>query len=163
MKTAFFTSFLFFSFFVSYASLPAKITEQPPQDNEYAEYWIVIADTSLSYADLHAVLLRLHERSGLEIDTMNRYYNTERDQLILKEDDPDELYRGEYFPRRFPSETLSIEYLDFYDGAGNDKTMACVAGIFERQRRAKRLVRKWRKEFPHLHTVHARVYIGCMH
>lgn len=134
-----------------------KPTEQPPPTDRTYIYYVVIADTSESYWELRATMFRFHEKSGLEIDTLNRYFNTQRGKLILKEDDPNELYRGAYKPRKRPSKTLSIEYLDTYNGPVNSTAMACMVGMFEKPRQAKRLVRKWRREFPKIYMQEVRI------
>lgn len=134
-----------------------------PQDDESATYYVVIADTSQSYAAVHQTLTDFQQASGLEIDSMGRYYNAGTGKLILPEDDEDEIYRGDYFPRRFPSTTLSIEYLAMYRPQSSETAFACVVGIYEKAADAKKVVRKWKSRFPKIYSQKADIYIGCMH
>ena len=94
---------------------------------------------------------------------MNRYYNKRSGKLILSETDEDELYRGEYFPRRYPSATLSIEYLNAYFPEAPENVFVMVAGIYGNKSEANAAVKRWKSTFPKIRTQPAQVYIGCMH
>jgi hypothetical protein len=161
MKTAFFTFFCAGLLLITSFRRPLQHVSVPSQD-ETETYYIVIADTSQSYEAVHATMMKFREASGQEIDTMGRYYNAKLNKLMLPEDDEDELYRGEYYPRRFPDATLSIEYLATYTEA-SPATFACVTGIYEKAAQAKKAVSKWKSRFPKIYSLKAEVYTGCMH
>jgi len=137
--------------------------EQNSDDYNFATYFVVIADTNTDYAVLDAEMYELQRKLEIPVDTMGRSYNADKDLIALPDDDEDEIYAGDYFPRRFPSETLSLEYLNFYlQGAGN-KTIALVSGIYEKKEDADRLRSKLKKTAPKTFVVEARIYVGCMH
>jgi hypothetical protein len=160
MKTVFFACCSGLLLIPSFRSPLPKATV-PPQD-ETATYYVVIADTSQSYRDVHITMTEFQKASGQEIDTMGRYYDTKSDKLMLPENDEDELYRGKYYPRRFPDATLSIEYLSTYTEAPS-ATFACVVGIYEKNSAAKKAVSKWKTRFPKIYSLKAKMYTGCMH
>lgn len=132
------------------------------EDTDYATYYIVIADTGRGYSKLHNQMTQLSQIRHWPIDTMGRTYNAAKDLIALPENDEDEIYAGEYFPRRFPSAELSLEYLNAYTDAGN-KTIALVAGIFEQQSSADSTLKVLRGIAPGAFTLKATIYTGCMH
>lgn len=99
------------------------------------------------------------------IDTLGRRYDTTKDLICLPEDDEDEINAGEYFPRRYPSTVLSLEYLEFYDESkkGDDKTIALVAAIEENQQSAEKLLAAIREHMKSAYILKSRIYMGCMH
>jgi hypothetical protein len=162
MKTLFLSATALLLILVTLGSFTASRTA-PSDYEETATYYIVIADTSQSYKEVHNTMVRFQQASHAEIDSMGRYYNPIKGKLIVPEDDEDEIYRGEYYPRRFPSTTLSIEYLSMYRPKSSETAFACVVGIFEKPSEAKAYVKKWRSRFPKIYSQKASVYIGCMH
>ena len=103
----------------------------PTSTVDYARYYIVIADTSINYEVLQKKMLNLRKQLSIPIDTMDRYYDKDKNLICLPEDSDDELYAGDYFPRRFPSESLSLEYLNLYQQTPHEnKTIALVSGIY---------------------------------
>ncbi|MBX2930638.1 MAG: hypothetical protein KF781_01685 [Chitinophagaceae bacterium] len=86
--------------------------------------------------------------------------------IALPDDDEDEIYAGDYFPRRFPSETtenLSLEYLNFYQENARDKTIALVAGIYEKENSADSALIILKKVEQRGFKIKAKIYTGCMH
>ena len=73
------------------------------------------------------------------------------------------MYAGDYFPRRFPSETLSLEYLSIYKSNTNEKTIAVVSGIFEQEKKADSSLKKIQKVFPKTFKLKAKIFVGCLH
>lgn len=124
---------------------------------------VTIADTGLSYGALHGRMQVLAARLSADIDTMGRYYDPVRDSILLPLDDEDELYAGQYAPRRFEGNTLSIEYLDMYDTTAAPGTMALVTGLWATDQQADSALRQLRVYMPRAYRVHAKVYQGCMH
>lgn len=129
----------------------------------YARYFLVIADSGKDYAELEKQMQAIHQSTNLEIDLMGRSYNAKKDLICLAEDDPDEIYRGDYFPRRYPSTTMSIEYFDFFVPASTEKNMILLTGIFENIEEAKKQKELILPAAPHAFIVNTPVYVGCMH
>jgi hypothetical protein len=127
-----------------------------------ATYYLVVTDTGTAYQSLRESMVQLHQQTAIEIDTMGRHYNAAQNLIALPDNDPDEIYAGDYFPRRYPGNTLSIEYLHFYRAAGN-KTMAVVAGMYETPKAADSALTILKKYKPAAFGFSASIYIGCMH
>ncbi len=73
------------------------------------------------------------------------------------------MYAGSYFPRRYPSIFLSLEYLDYYDSKLKDKTIGLVIGIFDNKYDADRMLTKVKKYLPNTFVMNVEIYMGCMH
>ncbi len=132
-------------------------------DNDYAIMYIVVVDTGAQYASLQSAMYTLSQKTGMIVDTMNRYYNKQKDKIVLSENEEDDMYRGEYVPRRFPSTTLSLEYYSIYNDSSTDKNIALVAGLFENAREADSLLRILKPSAPHSFAAMAKVFVGCIH
>ena len=94
---------------------------------------------------------------------MGRFYNKAKDLIALPDDDEDELYAGDYFPKRFPSETLSLEYLNFYHQNSGVKTIALVTGIFESEKSADSVSLLLKTVENSVFKITAEMDISCMH
>ena len=142
----------------------AKDTSSVAEDTsgQYANYFVVIADTGKSYYPLRKEMFQLSKSIHLEIDTLGRLYNQKKDLIAAPDDDRDEIYAGEYFTRRDPCESLSLEYLEEYDNAGK-KTIALVAGLFYKKESADSLTQKLKPFSKKVYSVKAELYEGCMH
>jgi hypothetical protein len=132
-------------------------------NEETATYFIVVADTGKAYHPLLSTMLNLEQQLHMIIDTMGRSYNAAKNLIALSENDPDEIYAGDYFPRRTPSATLSLEYLHFYLPTAGEKTIALVAGIYEKQSSADSAVTLLKTKAAKTFAFPAYVYIGCTH
>lgn len=146
------------------------MTDDEPMDSltaeervDYALYKVVVVDTGFQYENLLQTLYSVEKKTGLEVDLMGRYFDKKKQEIILSEDDEDELYAGSYFPRRYPGNTLSIEYLNTFAPAADNKKMAIIATIAETRGQADSLVRVLTPHFPHTHSIWSKVFIGCLH
>lgn len=140
-----------------------NVEEEISEENDKATYFVLIADTSSSYQLLHQKMIALHSQLKIPIDTMGRSYNAAKDLIALAENDEDELYAGAYYPRRFPSDNLSLEYLNFYSKQSEEKTIALVTGIYEREQSADSALSIIREFEKNAFAVKADIYIGCIH
>jgi len=149
--------------------LPKKDTSEAASsdtlqaNSDYQTMFIIVADTSTSYNQLHQKMFRLHNMQAFEIDTMGRYFNKAKDMIVLPEDDEDDIYAGDYFPRRFPSRTVSLEYLNMYQPKAKEKTIALVAGIYESEKSADSALSALKAGEQKAFKVKSSVYVGCMH
>lgn len=132
-------------------------------DADYAWYHIVVVDTSDRYDQLMEKLRSIESRNGLKVDLMGRYFDKKKQAIILPENDEDELYAGSYFPRRYPGNTLSIEYMNAFTPQAGNKTMALVARIAEKKKDADSLMNVLKANHSNTHIITSKVFIGCMH
>ena len=132
-------------------------------DSDYANYFVLIADTGLSYDLLHDQMLSLSKALPLPIDTMGRFYNRKKQLIALPDDDDDEMYAGDYSPRRFPSVSLSLEYMQFYKPESQEKTIALVCGIYENDTSCDRALHQLQTFTKNAFKIKSLIYTGCMH
>ena len=132
-------------------------------DFDNATYYVLVADTGKDFSSLRRKMFDLRNTLKIPIDTMGRIYNKKKNLIALPDNDKDEIYAGEYFPRRFPSENLSLEYLNFYQKQAGEKTIALVTGIYETEKSADSALTVLRKIEPKVFKIKADIYVGCMH
>jgi hypothetical protein len=152
--------------FTSTHSADSSAENNQPEDTtdyNYATYFVIVADTSPNYYLLHKKMFNLALQLSLPIDTMGRYYNKTKNIIALPDDDEDEIYAGGYFPRRFPSQHLSLEYLHLYQKIAGENTMALVTGIYETETSADSALTLLKQKEKNGFKVKANMYVGCMH
>ena len=155
-KIIFILSVLFFSI---------NISAQKSYDEQYMNAYIVVSDTSQNYFELRQKMFELGKVLNTEIDTMGRGFNKEKNLICLPENDEDEIYAGDYFPRRYPSETLSLEYLIYYTNGKKptEGTIAIVTIITENKEKADKKLAELKKHSEGAFIVNSQIYMGCMH
>lgn len=134
-------------------------------DYEHATYYIVVADTGKDYDALRRQLIAIQNKTKQVFDSMGRYYDKHKNLIVVPYDpeDPEYQYAGDYYPRRFPSETLSLEYLDFYSTKSGESTIALVAGIYEQEYLADSAVTSLHHARFKAFKLKTYMYTGCMH
>lgn len=138
-------------------------SDQWEPSDDMVQLVVIIADTGRSYWAVQREMYLLADMLPADIDTMGRYFDVDRDSILLPLDDEDVLYAGQYYPRRFEGNALSIEYLDMYDTTAAPGTMALVTGLWATRQQADSALQLLRVHMPRAYLVHARVYQGCMH
>ncbi|GAA4465937.1 hypothetical protein GCM10023093_19030 [Nemorincola caseinilytica] len=133
-------------------------------DTEYETLYIVVADTAKDYYILQRSMYALHKATGIVVDTMRRHYDEQKNKIVLAEDDEDEMYRGDYYPRRTAGTSLSLEYYSLYDNTGTtEDNIALVAGQYETRASADSLRALIAPHAPKIFVREAQMYTGCMH
>jgi len=143
-------------------SAPTDTLTPDQQADAFANYYVVVADTGIDYYFLREEMIALKNSAGMTIDTMGRYYNLKKQLIALPDDDPDEIYAGDYFPRRYPGINLSLEYLHSYKRDAKEKMIALVAGICENKTSADSVLKTISSQNGAF-AFKAKVYVGCMH
>jgi hypothetical protein len=138
-------------------------TKDTSANDEMQPFYLVVADTGRDYFELRKQMLRISETAKLQIDSLGRFYNPKKKQITLPEDDIDEMYAGEYFPRRLASESMSLEQYDAYVPKSTPETFALVAGMYENRRGADSLARVLKPANKKTFVLETMLFIGCMH
>jgi len=129
----------------------------------YATVYLVIADTGQDYYSLRNKMQVIAATHKWKIDTLGRYYNKIKKEIVVPDDDEDEMYRGEYFPRRSINNTLSLEYYRSYNDISTVKNIALITAICDRESEADSLLTMIREEAPASFVHRTKLYMGCMH
>lgn len=138
-------------------------TDTTGMDDMYATCYLVVADTGTNYAILRKKMTGLQQSLQLEIDTMGRYYNEQKHRIVEPDSSDDEMYAGEYFPRRYTSESLSLEQMDYYLSSSNVQNMGLVTGIYATRQGADSALIKVKLIEHHAFVLKTKIYMGCMH
>jgi hypothetical protein len=144
---------------------PAKIPVVPADidSEQFAIEYLTIADTGKNYYKLESEMFDLQRKYGWVIDTMDRYYNAKENKIVLSDTADDEVYRGEYFERRFLSQNMSLEYYRSYSDNSSIKNIALVCGLYETKKSADSLLTILKSNAPGAFVIKARMYMGCEH
>lgn len=132
---------------------------------EMQDYYIIVAGEGYDYDSLRNGASEIASLLRVNLDQKGRIYESGKG-IIVPYDDEDEVYRGEYYPRRFEGEEVSIEMHDYYtlEGAPTDTTrMLIVAGMFETPEKANAVLQKLKNYVPEAKLIKRELYIGCMH
>ena len=142
-----------------------NINAQEISDEQYMNAYIVVSDTSQNYFELRQKMFDLNEKLKTEIDSMGRGFDKKKNLICLPENDEDEIYAGDYFPRRYPSETLSLEYLIYYTNGKKptEGTIALVTIITDNKEKAEKKLAEVKKYSNRAFIVNSKIYMGCMH
>ncbi len=132
-------------------------------EEDYVVLYAVIADTGYNYFLLNRAMYNLSAAMHIPVDTNGRHYDPQKKKIVLSDTDEDEMYRGEYFPRRFPSSYLSMEYYATYTSDSCGDVMALCAGLFENESEADSVLTLIKSATPKAFKVAAKMYLGCMH
>src|SRR3954462_9008946 len=73
--------------------IPDSLSGTALDTNMYATEYVVIADTGHDYYKLRTLMFAINKSLHWSVDTMNRYYNTKKQEIVLSENDDDEIYR----------------------------------------------------------------------
>jgi tetratricopeptide (TPR) repeat protein len=132
--------------------------------------FVVIADTGRNYFKLREKMFNLSNELKISIDTMGRGYIKKKNLIGLPENDDDPDYAGSYFPRRYFSDNLSLEYINYYtrkdfdyENKNNQMTIAIVAGVIAKENEANKLLQKIKKIESRAFILKGVIYRGCMH
>ncbi|MEO3405391.1 hypothetical protein AAFN85_15885 [Mucilaginibacter sp. CAU 1740] len=150
------------SFKASSKVTPTDTSDFDELRDAYADYYVVVADTGLNYYTLRDRMFDLSRNAGLTIDTGGQYYDKQKDMIRLPDNDEDEVLAGEYVMRRYPSKTLSLEYLASYKDNSAEKTIALVTGIYENKASADSALEALQPSKTAF-AIKSHIYIGCIH
>lgn len=135
--------------------------------SEYQIFYLVRVASGYDYDSLKGISESVAAKLGVKRDDMGRIF-TQGKGIVLPEDDPDEIYRGEYFPRRFEGNFVSIEmfhaYADSVERMRRDSLrMIVVGGMYARKEDADSVLLLLKSGFPGSAVVAKELFIGCMH
>jgi hypothetical protein len=131
--------------------------------NEFQTYYLVTIAEGNNYDSLLQIAQEAGQVLNLKVDLMNRIYKSGKG-IVLKEDDEDEIYRGEYYPRRSAGDFVSIEMKNaFIENENDPMRMLVISNIFEKISQADSVQKIAGIKFPFARTVKAELFTGCMH
>jgi hypothetical protein len=134
-------------------------------ESESATYYLVEVARGRDYDTLKNISTNAASLLGTKFQMLDRIYKSGKG-IIVPEDAEDEVYRGEYFPRRpFEDQNyVSIEMSNgFIDNEADTLEMVTIAGIYSLQTQADSVASLLKDKIPTVKTVKRDMYLGCMH
>jgi hypothetical protein len=152
----------------SYAEQSESIAKEI--EEEYTElttdsFYIVQVAEGSDYDSLLQIAQQSAGILGSRFDMLDRVYEPGRGIIVSASSD-DELYRGEYYPRRpFEDQNfVSIEMATAFGYNQADKLkMVVLANICTSKSRADSMVTILKKDFEHAKSLKQELFMGCMH
>lgn len=131
---------------------------------EYETFHILTIGEGYNYDSLSTQASQVAQHLHVKVDNLERIYDSKKG-IIVPDNSDDEVYRGEYYPRRFADPTVSIEMnYAFADSmAEQDKKMIIVAGIYEKKSQADSVLALTKATYPLAKVITKELFIGCMH
>jgi hypothetical protein len=156
-------------------SLPKPVIDEgiedtttiPPADpeNEYETFYIIQVARGHNFDSLKAISSNAVAILGSRFSMLDRKYKPGKG-IIVPENADDEMYAGEYYPRR-PSEEqnfVSIEMAnEFLNENKHSSEMVSIAGIYSLKSQADSVTNLLKEKIPTVKTVKQELYMGCMH
>lgn len=152
------------------------LNDNHPIESEYELNYVISVASGYNYDSLREIAIEVSHFLKLKFDTLNRYYNTENKKIILHEDDPDDIWAGDYYLRRGGDDFVSIEmqtaYIDtalvkdqkatelFY---ADTLKMFVFANIYKDKKTADSLLKILKPKYKQSIIIPTEMYMGCMH
>jgi len=133
--------------------------------SEMQTYYVVVAEEGQNYHPLQERLLQLAQESRLPIDSLGRKYNEGLKKLVITDPEEIDMFGEVYYPRRFETDYLSIEYANAYIEhlPYTDNTLYIVAGQYPDKKMADKRMAEIKKYAPKVKIVKAEMFDGCLH
>jgi hypothetical protein len=146
------------------ACLPSKVLLLPSLDTSNLDadnqaFWILLGDSSSQYWSLlkHAAVFA--QQNNILFDSLDRHFDAQQHTVVVNQSSEDEMYRGEYFPRRQTGTFMSIEPFSSYFPTYKGTAMIEVLGIYDQVDSACIAM----KQFPNARMKTCKLYMGCLH
>jgi hypothetical protein len=131
--------------------------------SESAIFYLITLAEGKNYDSLETFAKKAASSLNLKYDQLGRIYKPEKG-IVVKDDDEDEMYRGEYYPRRFEGNFVSIEMKKaFIDKENDPMRMLVISNIFSKPSQADSMLKIARVKFPSVKSVQTILFTGCMH
>lgn len=132
---------------------------------ESAIYYIVEVANGYNFDSLKNISANAVSILGSRFEMLDRVYKSGKG-IIVPENSDDEIYKGEYYPRRpFGDQNfISIEMAyGFNEKEADTLKMVSIAGIYSLKKQADSVVSLLRGKIPTTKTIKRELYLGCMH
>ncbi|OQP62837.1 hypothetical protein A3860_26355 [Niastella vici] len=133
--------------------------------SQNAPYYIVEVATGHNFDSLKSISSNAVTILSSKFSMLDRIYKSGKG-IVVPDNSDDEIYRGEYYPRRpyHEGNFVSIEMSNEFDDENADKLkMVAVAGMYAEQKAADSVAALLKNKIPTTKIVKQDVYMGCMH
>lgn len=134
-------------------------------DSATAPYYIVEVAAGYNFDSLKSISSHAATILKSKFNMLDRVYKSGKG-IVVPDNSDDEIYRGEYYPRRPFSEDnfVSIEMSNEFDDENADKLkMVAVAGMYAEQKAADSVAALLKNKISTTTVIKRDIYMGCMH
>ena len=158
MATILFLAFLSTSAFMAcFVFAEQEITD----DMFYSARYILILKSTTDYNVALRFANESSKKLGLELKIEDIEYSKEKGICFSKDID-DELYKGEYAPRRYCGDYISLENSSAYEGFV-EGYIVVIAGIYQNKDDAELALRDVKESYPDAYVKKTNLWMGCIH
>lgn len=151
-------------------SLPETAPEETwSTESEYYPYYIVTVADGDNFDSLKLIAGKAAELLNIKFDMLGRIYDSKKG-IVLPEDAEDEMYSGEYYPRRPLYDTTCVSIEPKFQFKSKDENvsaessqMTIVALLSTRRGEADTVLGLLLPHFPTARVYQDSLYLGCMH
>lgn len=138
-------------------------------DTEMQNRWIVVLGTYQDFPEAKRDAETYAQAGGIPFSMNGMIFDQKG--LHLPDNDPDQVYAGDYLLRRFNTanvgdevvmEHLSVEKSGAYTGFPSEKYII-VASIAESSKEGSRMLKRFKGIAPKAYVKKTRIFVGCMH
>lgn len=135
-----------------------------------------MAAAGYHYDSLRSIALETAGLLHAEFDTFHRYYHPLKKRIVLPNDFEDDIWAGEYYPRRVGERFVSIEMRDAYIDTLTVKSetareafyadtlkMFVFAAMYPEKKSADSILHILKPRFKEAAIIPDEIYMGCMH
>jgi hypothetical protein len=140
-------------------------SESVEENNDVETFYIVQVAEGKDFETLYELSKKAASVLGSKVDMQERIYVQDKG-IIVPENSDDDIYSGEYYPRRpFDDQNfLSIEMAYAYKTNEKDTLkMIVLANIFENKAQSDSVVKLLLPKFKEAKTLKSELFMGCMH
>ena len=147
-------------------SVDAPINDEGAEgEMETATYYLIEVATGYDFDSLKSISSKAASILGSKFNMLDRIYKPGKG-IIVPESSDDEIYRGEYYPRRASNEQdfVSIEMSYGFTGQRTDTLkMIALAGMYLLKTQADSVASLLKDKIPTTKIFKQELYLGCMH
>lgn len=134
--------------------------QQSIEGEFYSDRYILILKSTKDYNEARSFAFKASKKLGLRFDNENVRYSKEKG--IYFEGIEDDDYNGEYYPRRYAKESISLENSDGYKGLAAGFIIV-VGGIYNDRKSSNQALGKVKVVYGGAYVKKTKMWMGCIH
>ena len=146
-----------FAFKTCFVFAEQEITD----DVFYSARYILILKSTTDYNEALSFANESSKKLGLELKIEDIEYSKEKGICFSKDID-DELYKGEYAPRRYCGDYVSLENSSAYEGF-TEGYIIVIAGVYQNKDDAELSLSGVKESYPDAYAKKTNLWMGCIH
>lgn len=131
------------------------------EENFWSDRYLLILKSTKDFLEAHSFAIKASKELKKDYISEYKLFMPERG-IFFSDTLPDDMYRGEYYPRRYEEDQISLENSSGYKDFEPDYIIV-VAGIFSSKEDAEKALAKARLVYPDAYVKKTNIWMGCIH